>query len=84
MSSVDQFMIPIKFKSQEFTAIASQSVFTLTTVTIPNADIENCRLNINGKTQPDTAYTVDSTTQITTSEPLEAGDFVEVVVIGRS
>lgn len=80
MSLVQQFMIRPKLKSQVFTATAGQTIFTLTTIDIPNSDSERCILLIQGKVQPSSAYTVDSTTQITLSEGVEDGDHVEVRV----
>lgn len=80
MSSVVDFMIKPKLKSQTFSATASQTIFTLTTISIPNADQEKSILIINGRTQPYGAYTVDNATQITISEGLEVGDHVEVKI----
>lgn len=80
MSSVLDFMLKPKLKSQVFSATASQTVFTLTSISIPDTDQEKSILIVNGKTQPYGAYTVDSSTQITISEGLEAGDHVEVKI----
>ena len=81
MSSVLDFMLKPKFKSQVFSATASQTIFTLTTIAIPDADQEKSMFIVNGKEQPYSAYTVDSATQVTASEGLEAGDHVEVKVV---
>lgn len=81
MSSVVDFMIKPKLKSQVFTATASQSVFTLTTITIPDADQEKSILIINGKEQPYSSYTVDSSTQITVSGGVELDDHVELKIV---
>jgi hypothetical protein len=37
MSSVADFMIPVKLKSEEQSATAGQTVFTLSVITIPDA-----------------------------------------------
>lgn len=83
MSVIEQFMMPIKFKSERIVSSAGQSVFTLITVSIPNGDSEQAIVIINGNRQPQDAYTVDSSSQITMSESLELNDLVEIVVIGR-
>lgn len=83
MSLVNQFMIPIKLRSEKLTSTETQSVFTLSSLTIPNSDPLRVMVNINGKKQPTDAYTVDSTTQITLSESLELNDIVEVIVPSR-
>ena len=83
MSTIEQFLLPVKFKTQEFTATAAQTIITLTTISIPGADSERVRLYINGRRQASSAYSVDSTTQLTTSEGMEAGDLIEVEVISR-
>ena len=76
-------MIPIKLRSEKLTSTETQSVFTLSSLTIPNSDPLRVMVNINGKKQPTDAYTVDSTTQITLSESLELNDIVEVIVPSR-
>ena len=80
MSSVVDFMIPVKLKSEEQSSTASQSVFTLVSISIPDADEDRLIVNIAGKKQPKTAYTVDSSTQVTMSESLELNDLVEFIV----
>ena len=83
MSSVNQFMIPIKLRSEKLTSTETQSVFTLSSLTIPNSDPLRVMVNINGKKQPTDTYTINSTTQITLSESLELNDIVEVIVPSR-
>ena len=78
MSSVVDFMIKPKLRSQ--TATASQTIITLTSISVPGADQEKSILIINGKEQPYGAYTVDSSTQITIPDGLESGDHVEVKI----
>lgn len=80
MSNIIDFLTPVRFKSQALTATASQTVFTLTTITMPNSDQERTFLTVNGIKQPYSAYTVDSTTQFTLSEGAEVGDVVEMTV----
>ncbi len=80
MSQLSQFLARVKLKSEKLTSTASQTIFTLSSVTIPGPDQESLLVIINGKKQPLDAYTVDSSTQITISEGLEAGDIVEVIV----
>lgn len=82
MAVLSDYMAKVKLKSEKLTSIASQTVFTLSTVTIRNSDPDCAFIVINGKKQPQDAYTVDSTTQITLSEGLEVGDVVEVTVTG--
>ena len=55
MSSVVDFMIPVKLKSEEQNATAGQTVFTLSSIVIPNADEDRLIVNIMGKKQPKTA-----------------------------
>lgn len=81
MSSVLDFMIKPKFKSQVFTATASQSVFVLTTVEIPDSDQEKTILIVNGKEQPYSSYTVNSTTQFSIPEGVELDDHVELKIV---
>ena len=83
MSLVNQFMIPIKLRSEKLTSTETQSVFTLSSLTIPNSDPLRVMVNINGKKQPTDTYTINSTTQITLSESLELNDIVEVIVPSR-
>ena len=83
MSSVNQFMIQIKLRSEKLTSTETQSVFTLSSLTIPNSDPLRVMVNINGKKQPTDTYTINSTTQITLSESLELNDIVEVIVPSR-
>lgn len=83
MSLVNQFMIPIKLRSEKLTSTETQSVFTLSSLTIPNSDSTRVMVNINGKKQPTDAYTINSTTQITLSESLELNDIVEVIIPSR-
>jgi hypothetical protein len=80
MSNVLDFMIPVKFKTEEITATAGQTVFTLSTITIPSGDVERCFITINGSKQAATSFTVDSTTQFTLDEGAELNDLVEVTV----
>lgn len=83
MSVINQFMVKIKYDQEVFTGTAAQTVLTLSTISIPDSDINQSTVIVNGSTQPKSAYTVDSATQITLSEGVEAGDIVAVVVIGR-
>jgi hypothetical protein len=83
MSFVNQFMIPIKLRSEKLTSTADQSVFTLSSITIPNSDPLRVMVNINGKKQPTDAYTINSSTQVTMSENLELNDIVEIIVPSR-
>lgn len=82
MAVLSDYIAKVRFKSQKFSAIASQTVFTLSTVSINNGDPEYAIVMINGKKQPPDAYTVNSSTQITTSEGLELNDVLEVIVTG--
>jgi len=83
MSTIEQFMIPIFWKTEEITATADQDTFNLTTISIPGSSKERVKIRVNGKKQPDTAYTINSSTQLVTSEPLELNDLLEVEVIER-
>lgn len=83
MSFVNQFMIPIKLVSEKLTSTDNQSVFNLSSLTIPNSDPTRVMVNINGKKQPTDAYTINSTSQLTMSENLELNDIVEVIIPSR-
>lgn len=82
MSTAAQFKTPVRFRSEEITIASVTAVVTLSVLEIPNADEDRAIVHINAKKQPKTAYTVDSSTQITFSENLEIGDFVEVTIPG--
>jgi hypothetical protein len=81
MSNVLDFMLKPKFKSQVFTATAGQTVFVLTTITIPDADQEKSILIVNGKEQPYSAYTINSSTQFSIPEGVELNDHVELKIV---
>ena len=83
MSSIEQFMIPIRFKSERITATAAQSVFNLVSIVLPSTDPQDSIVIINGKRQPQDAYTINTTTQVTMSEALELNDLVEIIIVGR-
>lgn len=80
MSNIRDFYPPVTLQRQKFTASASQTIFTLTTISIPNSDPERVIVSINGREQPEDAYTVDSTTQITLSEAMEGTEIINVSV----
>lgn len=80
MSSVADFMLPIRLRPEEQSASAGQTIFTLTTIEIPGADEDRVIININGKKQPKTSFTVNSSTQVTMSEALELNDLVEFII----
>jgi hypothetical protein len=80
MSNVLDFMLPVRLKEEKLVATASQTIFTLSSIVIPNSDPERCAIYIRGTKQPSDVFSVDSPTQITFSEGLEAGDIVEVLV----
>lgn len=80
MSEVADFLIPVKLKTEEQTAAVSQSVFTLSSITVPNADTDRLIVAITGVKQPKSSYTVDSTSQVTMDDALEGGELVEFTV----
>ena len=82
MSNIRDFYTPVKLRRQKFTATASQTIFNLTTVTIPNSDSERLLMMIDGQQQPSDAYTINSPTQVTISESMEGGEEVEFIVPG--
>ena len=80
MSEVTDFMIPVRLRREKQTAISSQTIVTLSSITIPNADSDRVILSIQGRQQTTDAYIVDSSTQITLSEAMEGGEIIEVIV----
>lgn len=80
MSSVRDFFLPVRLNRQKFTASASQTVVTLTSISIPASDPTRVLVSINGREQPEDAYDVDSSTQITLSEAMEGGEIISVTV----
>jgi len=82
MSNVRDFYVPVKFRNQKFTATASQTIFNLTTISVPNSDSERLMVTIDGQKQPVDAYTINSPTQVTISVAMEGGEEVEFIVPG--
>ena len=80
MSNVIDFMIPVKFKREKQTATNGQTLFTLTTITVPNADSERVIVSVNGREQPSDAFIVNSATTLTSSEAMEGGEIVQFTI----
>lgn len=83
MSNLSQFLMPIKLSRQTLVASASQTIFNLTTITIPNSDPKRVIVEISGLTQPEGSYTINSPTQVTLSESMEGGESVNFTVPTR-
>jgi len=78
----DLVSLSIKLKKENQTATAGQTVFTASTMFWNTAaGYDNLMVFVNGVMQGPSTYTVNSTTQITFSTGLDAGDRVDLVAI---
>lgn len=77
MSNLIDLLAQIVRLTEVQTATVGQTIFTLSSITYITNLPGHLTVRINGKTQPETAYTKTSSTQVTLSEALEGGETVE-------